>query len=127
MQTVMFAGALLLDCGGVYVTSIRGNWRIHSPAHFTERHNLFIILAIGESIVATGAGAAGQPLTAPLLFAAVLGVGAAVGLWWLYFDVVSLAAEHRLAEAKGQARVKMAIDAYSYGHFPSSPESWSPR
>jgi len=118
IQTIMFAAALILDMGGVYLTSIRGNWRIHNPAHFTERHNLFIILAIGESVVAIGAGAAGHPLSAPLLVAAVLGVGAAVGLWWLYFDVVSLAAEHRFLESEGQARVKLAIDAYSYGHLP---------
>jgi low temperature requirement protein LtrA len=45
-------------------------------------------------------------------------VAAAVGLWWLYFDMVSLAAEHRLVEARGQARVDLAVEAYTYGHFP---------
>jgi len=75
-------------------------------------------VCLGESVVATGAGAAGQPVSAPLIVAAVLGVGAAVGLWWLYFDVVSLAAEHRLMQTRGPTRVRMAIDAYSYGHFP---------
>jgi low temperature requirement protein LtrA len=47
-----------------------------------------------------------------------LGVAVAVGLWWLYFDVVSLAAEHRLLEVQGQARVDLAVEAYTYGHFP---------
>jgi low temperature requirement protein LtrA len=42
----------------------------------------------------------------------------AVCLWWLYFDVVSLAAEHRLLEARGQARVDLAVEAYTYGNFP---------
>jgi Bacterial low temperature requirement A protein (LtrA) len=60
----------------------------------------------------------GQPISAPLLAAGVLGVVAALCLWWLYFDVVSRAAEHRLRDAQGQARVRMAIDAYTYGHFP---------
>jgi low temperature requirement protein LtrA len=86
-------------------------------AHLTERHGLFIILALGESVVAIGVGAA-QPISAPLLFAAILGVVAAVGLWWLYFDLVSLAAEQRLLEARGQARVDLAVEAYTYGHFP---------
>jgi low temperature requirement protein LtrA len=45
-------------------------------------------------------------------------VAAAVGLWWLYFDAASLAAEHRLMEARGQARVWLAVEAYTYGHFP---------
>jgi low temperature requirement protein LtrA len=63
-------------------------------------------------------GAAQQPISAPLLVAAILGVAAAVGLWWLYFDMVSLAAEQRLLEAHGQARVDLAVGAYTYRHFP---------
>jgi low temperature requirement protein LtrA len=94
-----------------------GNWRLHSAGHWTERHGEFIILALGESVVAIGVGAATQPISTPLLLAAILGV-AAVGLWWLYFDMASLAAEHRLLEAHGQARVRLALEAYTYGHFP---------
>jgi low temperature requirement protein LtrA len=115
-ETPLFAGALLVEGVGAYLTSRHGNWRLHSVAHLTERHGLFIILAIGESVVAIGVGAAQQPISAPLLLAAVLGVAAAVGLWWLYFDMVSLAAEQRLLEAHGQARVDLAVEAYTYGH-----------
>jgi low temperature requirement protein LtrA len=117
-QTLLFAGALLVDWVGVYLTSRQRNWRLHSPAHWTERHGDFIILAIGESVVAVGVGAAQQPISGPLLSAAILGVATAVGLWWLYFDVASLAAEHQLIEARGQARVRLAVEAYTYGHFP---------
>lgn len=117
-QTLLFAGALLVDWIGVWVTSRQGGWRLHSPAHWTERHGLFIILALGESVVAIGVGAAQKPISGPLLLAAILGVAAAVGLWWLYFDVASLAAEHRLLETPGQARVRLAVEAYTYGHFP---------
>jgi low temperature requirement protein LtrA len=107
-----------VDWGGIYLTSRHGNWRLHSVAHLTERHGLFIILAIGESVVAIGVGAAKKPISAPLLVAAILGVAAAVGLWWLYFDVASLAAEHQLLEAHGQARVRLALEAYTFAHFP---------
>jgi low temperature requirement protein LtrA len=117
-QTLLFAAALLVDWVGIYLTARRGSWRLHSPVHLTERHNLFVILAIGESVIAIGVGAAEQPISAPLLFVAILGVAAAVCLWWLYFDMVSPAAEHRLAEARGQARVKRAMEAYTYAHFP---------
>jgi low temperature requirement protein LtrA len=117
-QTLLFAAALLVEGAGVYRTSRHGNWRLRSVAHLTERHGLFIILAIGESVVAIGVGAAEQPISVPLLVAAVLGVAVAVGLWWLYFDMVSLAAEHRLMEVHGQARVDLAVEAYTYGHFP---------
>jgi low temperature requirement protein LtrA len=118
LQVFFFAGALAVDWGGVYVTSREGNWRIQSAPYWTERYGLFIILSIGESVVAIGVGAAGQPISTPLLAAGVLGIATALCLWWLYFDVVSSAAEHRLREAQGQARVRMAIEAYTYGHFP---------
>jgi hypothetical protein len=117
-QTLLFAGALLVDWVGVWLISRHGNWRLHSAGHWTERQGLFIILALGESVVAIGVGAAAQPISAPLLVAAVLGVAPAVGLRWLYFDVASLAAEHRLVEAHGLARVRLAVEAYTYGHFP---------
>jgi low temperature requirement protein LtrA len=117
-QTLLFAGALVVEGAGVYLISRHGNWRLHSVGHLTERHGLFMILAIGESVVAIGVGAAQQPISAPLLLGAILGVAVAVCLWWLYFDVVSLAAEHRLLEARGQARVDLAVEAYTYGHFP---------
>jgi low temperature requirement protein LtrA len=117
-QTLLFAAALLVDWVGVYLTSRRGSWRLHSAGHWTERHGNFVILAIGESVVAIGAGAAQQPISVSLLLAAVLGVAVAVGLWWLYFDVASPAAEHRLAEVHGQARARLALEAYTYGHFP---------
>lgn len=72
------AGALSVDWGGTYLTSRQGNRRIHSAAHWTERYGLFVILAIGESAVAIGVGAAGQPISASLLAAAALGVAAAL-------------------------------------------------
>jgi low temperature requirement protein LtrA len=37
-------------------------------------------------------------------------------LWWLYFDVVAPAAEHRLAQATGAERNALARDSYSYLH-----------
>ena len=117
-QTVLFAAGLAVDWAGTYVTSKEGDWRIHSAAHWTERHQLFVILAIGESIVAIGVGAAREPISVALLTGAVLGVLVSVCLWWLYFDVVSRAAEQQLAQITGAARVQLAIDAYTYLHFP---------
>jgi low temperature requirement protein LtrA len=117
-QTILFAAALVADWTGVYITSRRGGWRIHSASHWTERHGNFVILAIGESVVAIGVGAGDQPIRAGLILAAILGVIVAICLWWLYFDVVSLAAERRFVQARAQDQVKLAIDGYTYGHFP---------
>jgi low temperature requirement protein LtrA len=118
-QTVLFAAGLLIDWAGTYVTSRRGGgWRLHSAAHWTERHALFMILAIGESVVAIGVGAASLPVSVSLVVGAALGVGISVCLWWLYFDIVSGAAEHSLLQRHGQARVRLAVEAYTYLHFP---------
>jgi low temperature requirement protein LtrA len=54
----------------------------------------------------------------PLLIAAGLGVGFAICLWWLYFDLVAPATERRIAELAGTKRVRVALEAYVYGHFP---------
>ncbi|MEU7458287.1 low temperature requirement protein A [Streptosporangium roseum] len=117
-QVLLFAAALVVDWAGVYLTARHGAWPLRSPAHLAERHGLFVILAIGESVIAIGVGAAGQPVSASLLVAGVLGIATAVCLWWLYFDVAALAAERRLRAARGQARVSLAVEAYTYGHFP---------
>jgi len=108
----------VVDWGGIYLSSREGSWRVHSAGHWTERHGLFVILAIGESVVAIGAGAAEQAISVPLLVAAGFGVAAAIALWWLYFDVLSVAAERRFHVATGAVRVRMALEAYTYGHFP---------
>ncbi|MGI5486245.1 low temperature requirement protein A [Microtetraspora malaysiensis] len=117
-QLLLFAVALVVDWVGIYLTARNGHWRLRSPAHMTERHGLFMILAIGESVIAVGVGAAGQPVSAALLLAATLGIAVAVCLWWLYFDVVAGAAERRLSRERGEERVILAVEAYTYGHFP---------
>ena len=88
------------------------------PAHFAERHNLVIIIALGESIVALGAGAEAD-LTATVIVAAALGLWLAAALWWTYFDVVALVTERRLVLApEGRERNRLARESYAYLHFP---------
>ena len=117
VQTEMTAAAILVDWGGFFLTSRWGNLRIHSAAYFTERHNLFVIIAIGESLLAMGAASIGQNFDTPVLIAALLGIGTALGLWWLYFDLITLAVEERLHHADRTTRLRLAVDAFGYGHF----------
>jgi low temperature requirement protein LtrA len=79
---------------------------------------LIVIIALGESIVAVGAGMAGQELVPTLIVAAVLGVVIAAGLWWAYFDVVAIVAARHFREARGHRRLLIARDSYSYLHLP---------
>jgi low temperature requirement protein LtrA len=115
-QGLLWATALVLDVGEPYVFGSEG-WRLE-PGHFAERHGLFVIIALGESIVAIGVGAE-HGVDAGVAVAAVLGVAISAGLWWLYFDVVALVAERRLHNAApGRERNEIARDSFSYLHFP---------
>ncbi len=88
------------------------------PGHFAERHNLIIILALGESVIALGAGATVE-LDATVAFVGALGIGLAAALWWIYFDIVAIVTARRLElAAPGRERNRLARDSYSYLHFP---------
>ena len=57
-QGALWALALTLDAGGPYFFGIEG-WKLDAR-HYAERHGLIVIIALGESIVAIGAGSEGH-------------------------------------------------------------------
>jgi low temperature requirement protein LtrA len=114
-QGALWALAIFLDMAGPYFFGSEG-WKL-VPGHFAERHGLIVIIALGESIVAIGVGAAGE-LDLGIGTAAVLGVFLAAALWWTYFDVVALISARRLGEAEpGRVQNELARDSYSYIHL----------
>ncbi|MBS1889151.1 MAG: low temperature requirement protein A [Actinobacteria bacterium] len=114
-QAALWVLALVLDFGGPYFFGVEG-WQL-VPGHFAERHGLIVIIALGESIVDIGAGAAGH-LDLAIGVAAVLGVAVAAALWWVYFDVVALVSAQRLSAAEpGRVQNALARDSYSYLHL----------
>jgi low temperature requirement protein LtrA len=116
LQGGLWVVAIAFDTIGPYFFGAAG-WKLR-PHHFAERHGLIIIIALGESIVAIGAGVTGT-VDLGIVTAAVLGTAIAAAMWWLYFDVVALVAAKRLAEAKvGREQNEMARDSWSYLHFP---------
>ena len=116
-QTWFWLAAIVADIVLTYLTSSEGSWRLQSAAHWTERHGLVIILALGESVVSIGVGAAHEAISAPILLGSVLAIVLTISLWWLYFDVTAIAAEQLLAAEKGLKRAAMATDAYTYVHL----------
>ena len=115
-QTALWIAALAIDYVGGAVRGIEG-WRL-SPGHFAERHGLIVIIALGESIVAIGVGAAGLALGAGELAAAALGVVVAAALWWVYFDDAPERVEQRLHGVAGRERNVLARDTFSFLHLP---------
>lgn len=88
-------------------------WDI-STSHFTERFGLFVIIALGESIILTGAATAELDLSAAVVTAFAAAFLTTSALWWLYFTSVARLAERALADARD--RVLLARDTYTYGH-----------
>ena len=84
--------------------------------HFAERCQGFIIIALGESIVVTGATAAAAGLDATVVLCLIVAFVETAALWWLYFGV---AAEHSRAEMSASDDPgRLARDAYTYLHLP---------
>ena len=93
-----------------------GGFRI-APTHFVERHGLVVIVALGESIVAIGIGAADLPVDLSLAAVAVLGLLLAACLWWAYFGGDDTRAERALAAIPDDRRGWVAIQSFGYWHL----------
>ena len=86
--------------------------------HLTERFGLFVLIALGESVVAIGAPLA----TADHLFAIdLIAVGVSfcfvVGLWWVYFHLAADAMRYALATASVQFTVTRHVLSYAHLAF----------
>ena len=112
---LLWAAAFALEWLTPVVAGV-GGFRI-APAHFVERHGLVIIVALGESIVAIGIGAAGLPVDLALATVAVLGLLLAACLWWAYFGGDDIRAERALAAVPDDRRGWVAIQAFGYWHL----------
>ena len=116
-QIVLWCAAVAIDYAGpAWLTRerLRGLQRV-AVAHFAERYSLFIIICLGESIVAIGVGATEEEFDAELIAMVGLGLLITVALWWTYFDRFAAIAEERLRTHHDP--VLAAADAYSYLHL----------
>jgi low temperature requirement protein LtrA len=120
-RTILWVVALVLDYIAPLVTFwVPGlaplqpeAWDVGS-GHFAERFQLFIIIALGETIVITGATTSELELTTARVVAFGLAFLSTAALWWLYFNLVATIAERRLAQAEN--RTLLARDAFTYLH-----------
>jgi low temperature requirement protein LtrA len=97
-----------------WVTTVEGF--LVEPAHFVERHGLVVIVALGESVVVIGVGAANEVLDAQLVFVAVLALALSASLWWTYFSDEGRI-ERALAESPSERRNTLALVAFGYWHY----------
>lgn len=90
------------------------DWKV-SGHHMAERCGLFIIIALGESILVTGATLGDLPWNAPTLAAFVVSVIGSIAMWWLYFDTASEFGSRRISSSENPGA--LARLAYTYLHL----------
>ena len=93
--------------------SVTTDWNVEG-GHLAERCALFIIIALGESILITGATAAKLPVTAVNLAAFLNSFVSSVAMWWIYFHIGAERGSQLIAHAADPGRI--ARIAYTYLH-----------
>jgi low temperature requirement protein LtrA len=85
--------------------------------HFAERHQLIIIIALGETVVAVGAGAQDRLHSFPVVVAVLLSLALLSAVWWLYFGGDDERAAEMLAQLPETEAPSVALRAYSLAHL----------
>jgi low temperature requirement protein LtrA len=88
--------------------STSADWTI-AGGHLAERNQLFVLIALGESVLATGESfSKAAHFDVPTLIAMLVAFTGSVALWWIYFDTASRdgtrAIEHAADPGKVGAR-----------------------
>ena len=104
---------------GYYIPALgrsrTGEWTIEG-GHFAERCQLFVIIALGESILVTGTTFAEIEASALAVLAFVVAFLGSVALWWIYFSRSAEAARAVIASSEDPGR--LGRSAYTYFHMP---------
>jgi low temperature requirement protein LtrA len=98
-------------------TTPMSQWQIEG-AHFGERFQLFVIIALGESVVLAGATASDTGLSVEVVAALLLAFLFSTALWWLYFGQVAGMVLDRIRAATPEERGRIGRDIYTYLHLP---------
>ncbi len=109
--------AIALDVLAGLVSTKKEGFRVQ-PAHFGERHALFVIIALGETLVVAAGGVTGAAWTIDVLEIAALAVATTCALWWTYFPLSKPRLEGALHAQSAASQSNIAGDAFSLLHFP---------
>jgi low temperature requirement protein LtrA len=99
----------------IYGASSVGDWYIEG-GHMAERCAGFIIIALGESIVVTGATLADLNWTTEVITAFLSAFVGALAMWWIYFHKGAEAGSELISNSNEPGR--LARLAYTYLHLP---------
>ena len=112
-----WCAGLALDVLGTLRAGEGGGFRV-SPDHFAERYALFIIIALGESIVAIGSGLADHTRDAAFALSLAVAFVGVAAIWWAYFDFTAAVMTRTLRNQTPEQRGPMARDIFTLCHYP---------
>jgi low temperature requirement protein LtrA len=95
--------------------STTADWAVEG-AHMAERCGLFVIIALGESVLITGASFADLAWSAPTVAAFVASFAGSVAMWAIYFNIGAERSSHMIATSEDPGRI--ARSGYTYMHLP---------
>ncbi|SFG19128.1 Low temperature requirement protein LtrA [Duganella sp. CF458] len=94
--------------------STLADWNVDG-SHMAERCALFVIIALGESLLVTGATFAELAFDPATVLAFLLAVVGSILMWWLYFDHGLEQGHHRIVHSETPGR--HARNNYTYLHI----------
>lgn len=112
----------LLICAGLAAGLFAGRLRSRHSLfvdleHADERFSLFVLIVLGEVIIATGEGAsANEHFGLPVIGSIVCGVVIATSLWWIYFSLINVEGASHFEHLSPAARVRATRMVYTYLH-----------
>jgi low temperature requirement protein LtrA len=123
LRLAFWAGALAVEYAGPFGffrtpglgASSADDWDI-SGAHMAERCALFIIIALGEAVLVTGATFAKLTQDALTWTAFIASFVGSATMWWIYFDVGAKRGSSMISASANAGLV--ARNAYTYWHLP---------
>jgi low temperature requirement protein LtrA len=95
--------------------SATGEWTVEG-GHLAERCQLFVIIALGESILVTGTTFGEIEASAATVAAFAVAFVGSAALWWTYFARSARVASETIAHSEDPGRT--ARSAYTYFHLP---------
>jgi low temperature requirement protein LtrA len=119
----LWAAALAVEYAGPFQLfrtpwlgrSAISDWDI-SGGHMAERCALFIIIALGEAVLVTGATFASLTHDVPTWAAFIASFVSSAAMWWIYFDIGAKRGSSMISEAENAGLI--ARNAYTYLHMP---------
>ncbi|MCF2530379.1 low temperature requirement protein A [Yinghuangia soli] len=116
-RVAAWSAAAAVEIGGWVLLSGKLDKVRFETSHLPERFGLFLIIALGETVMAVGTQASDHPITASRLVVLGIGFVMIVALWWTYFHYGAPAARHSLETDPKQSRIVREIFTYCHASY----------